>query len=53
MLRLRAGTISWYDPKSKIQNNHFGALFRAQIAQKWPFDFGTYQLIVLALNLKT
>jgi hypothetical protein len=42
------GTISWYVPKSKIYNNHFGPLFR-----NWSFDFGAYQLIVPALDLKT
>jgi hypothetical protein len=42
------GTISWYVPKSKIYNNHFGPLFR-----NWSFDFGAYQLIVPALALKT
>jgi hypothetical protein len=41
--RLRAGTVSWYVPKPKIENEQFGALFRAHsAAQKWPFDFGTY-----------
>jgi len=47
------GTISWSVPKSKIKDNPFGALRRAHSAQKWPFDFGTYQLIVPALNLET
>jgi hypothetical protein len=47
------GTISWYVPKSKIKNNLLGALFRTWRAQKRSFDFGTYQLIVPALNLKT
>jgi hypothetical protein len=45
---LLTGTIG-----QNIQNDHFGALFRAHSARKWSFDFGTYQLIVPALNLKT
>jgi hypothetical protein len=51
-LRLRAGAISWYVPNSKIKNNRFGALFRYRDIKR-SFDFGTSQLIVPALYIKT
>ena len=44
--RLRAGTISWYFPKSKWKINILEQW-------KWSFHFGTYQLIEPVLNLKT
>ena len=53
VLWLRAGIISWYFPKS---NDQFRVLYGRKSAPKglfYIFDFGTYLLIVPALNLKT
>ena len=52
VLRLKAGTISWYVPKSN------GRFLSTICSTKCPkmvifyYDFGKYQLIVPALNLK-